>query len=418
MSENPIVQFINDLIPQDAPDSAAQIKELFAASIQELMPDMLLCEYSEVNDTTSKQSYKFLYGQLLKENENYRSEISQLYLMVDANELQIKRLTDKVSKLSDTSEEFGGSVTELLNAIKASLKQQIYISDVRVFDSNDKEIVQSGGLQSKIKEDDLSLRPAIYDFKRPAWYTPLRTELNAENLGRKIANDTKKEFSEKIRFWKLFKRDKAVADMTLSEKANTIEMERRRRVVRILNSNISNDEKYIKYFMITPGMSREYMRTLDGAASLGLDANLVIEFLEQPEGMFNRETLETYISQVQKGAANNLKKELACELIRGEWYVTTEDSDGAVKKWQMVPQDELMDISKKLDLIFDIVSDIKKAQTNPRPDILSANLAESDEAIFDRETETADEPQLDVSSESDDDDIPEEEFDDSTILET
>ena len=49
------------------------------------------------------------------------------------------------------------------------------------------------------------------------------------------------------------------------------------------------------------GLDKEYLKTLQGAAQINIDANLVIALLEQPNDSFNREIIELYVSEIHIG---------------------------------------------------------------------------------------------------------------------
>ena len=111
--------------------------------------------------------------------------------------------------------------------------------------------------------------------------------------------------------------------------------------------------------LLTPGIPKDFMKTLMGASELGVDANVVIQLLEQPKESFNWEIIEAYISKVHKATEYNIKRELANELIRGDWYVVS-DINGSLQKYQMVPFDILNEVKQKLNDICDILSGISK----------------------------------------------------------
>ena len=121
-------------------------------------------------------------------------------------------------------------------------------------------------------------------------------------------------------------------------------------------------------------MDKEYLKTLQGASKSNIDANLIIALLEQPDCSFNREIIELYVSELQKGTEYNLKQELAEELIRGEWNIYAK-VDGKESLFQLVPIDELNSVKELLNKI----SDFLDLPTNGE---VCANLAQTSSDTF------------------------------------
>ena len=141
-------------------------------------------------------------------------------------------------------------------------------------------------------------------------------------------------------------------------------------VADLLQSDISNEEKYIKYLLLTPGMPRDYLKTFIGASELQLNADVVIELLEQPRESFNKEMIEAYVSEIRKGTGYNLKKELANELIRGDWYIMS-DINGHPQKYQLVPVDYLDNIKRCLENLCDVLQGKSSVgNSSPEPIIM------------------------------------------------
>ena len=210
--------------------------------------------------------------------------------------------------------------------------------------------------------------PGIYGGKRPSWYTPLKKQLSRENIRNKNVSNTICTLKNILLFWKKNKEkspEKVAVEYDNERKANVLEL---------LQEGCSNEEKYLKYYLLTPGMDKEYLKTLQGASKSNIDANLIIALLEQPDCSFNREIIELYVSELQKGTEYNLKQELAEELIRGEWNIYAK-VDGKENLFQLVPIDELNSVKELLNKI----SDFLDLPTNGE---VCANLAQTSPDTF------------------------------------
>lgn len=253
--------------------------------------------------------------------------------------------------------EISEDITAVINEF---LMKDIVVQKVRAVDASGNVIICANDGKEK-KEPELSDTPAIYSGKRPSWFTPLREEmeLSKKNIAKKNAEHTNVIFFEKLQLWNDLKNKKISA----GKKAEYVDETRKRNIEKLLLSNDTNEEKYIKYMLLTPGIDREYMKTLNGAAELGLNADVVIGLLEQPAGSFNREIFEAYVSQVHKATEYNLKQELAEELIRGEWYVVSE-INGSEQKFQLVPMEKITEVENKLRHICSVFEKFQKISSD------------------------------------------------------
>lgn len=251
--------------------------------------------------------------------------------------------------------------TSLLDEIKTYLTGssfEITISDVRVVNSNNEEYSASSDLRDKNKyvSTDFSSLPAVYHFTRPSWFTPLKKEFNETNAKVKNAGKTSAVFHSSTSFWKKFFTDKKIKELPVEKKAEVVDNTRKNNLAKLMNDcTISNEERYIKYLLLTPGMPDDFLKIFTGAAHLGIDARILIEFFELSKEKFNYELVSNYLSELQKGNDFNLKKEFAKELIRGDWYITSENN-GKTVKYQIVPQSEFQTLKKTLDMIFQYVN--------------------------------------------------------------
>ena len=284
--------------------------------IQQFFPEKIMCDISEVE--FDKQSYKYLYEDLLKKYRELEKEFYTQKYEYDDCQRQLGSLNAELERIKENEGTFTENIHSLISFIERLLHDDIYVNLVKAVDENGIQIHTAADLMSKATEDDISLRPGIYNFQRPSWFTELHDELNKENIGKEAARKTVPLLNKILDYW----RGIGDSDKNVEDKADAVDHERQEEIIRLINDNsINNEEKYLKYILLTPGISREYMKTLNGASELGLSANVVIRLLEQSESTFNKEIIEAYVSKTHKGLDYNLKQELAEELIQGKWSV-------------------------------------------------------------------------------------------------
>lgn len=321
--------------------------------IQENLPTKTLVELSEYEDEFH-QTYKFLYEKLRKQHEELEMDFHDLRFDKENLDKEVIQLKADLQKQQDINSELKNQTMTFVDFINAYNEKEIVVSNIKVFSESGNEIELPADGEKKYLEKDISLNPGVYGYKRPSWFTPLATELSKENVVNRTINNTKDLLEEKVSFWEKILKKLQKKEIDIEAAADTNDLLRRTRISELLNSDCSNDEKYVKYILLTPGMSKDFMKTLSGASEMGIDARIVIKLLEQPEGIFNQEILEAYISKVHKATDYNLKKELAKELIRGEWYIVS-DINGIPQKYQLVPFEMIDDIKNKLSDIRDIL---------------------------------------------------------------
>lgn len=291
---------------------------------------------------------------------------SNKMIIVDKDEIDslksiISELEETVTQQQKQIDSYNALDTSLLDEIKTYLTGssfEITISDVRVVNSNNEEYSASSDFRDKKKyvSSDFSSLPAVYHFTRPSWFTPLKKEFNETNAKVKNAGKTSAVFHSSTSFWKKFFTDKKIKELPVEKKAEVVDNTRKNNLAKLLNDcTISNEERYIKYLLLTPGMPDDFLKIFTGAAHLGIDARILIEFFELSKEKFNYELVSNYLSELQKGNDFNLKKEFAKELIRGDWYITSENN-GKTVKYQIVPQSEFQTLKKTLDMIFQYVN--------------------------------------------------------------
>lgn len=341
--------------------------------IKTTYPDKVLVEIAEI-ENEDHQSYKFLYESLLEKSAQQTEEIYTLQFKNQDLEREIAEQSKELEMQKSINEKLNSTTSTIMDFVKKFTEQEIVVSDARPIDSNDEEIKTADDKKVSLKES-ISLQPGVYGFRRPSFFTPLSRELSKQNVAKKSADDTKDILTDRLHFFKFLKRK---SQNTIPEKLDQIDQHRRQKIFELLSGDYTNEEKYLRYFLLTPGLPKDYMNTLTGAAELGLDANVIIELLEQPRESFNMEIIETYVSETHKGTEFNLKKELADELLRGEWYISA-DFNGKREKFQLAPLNLIKELKDKLDSICRILE-------NMADDEACANLAQASSDNFKDET--------------------------------
>lgn len=337
----------------DAEDER-KLKEL----IQERFPEHILVNIKEY-ENAEHQTFKYLYEDLFEQNSNLQREFQCAQHELQNAERKIMELEEKLEGQKDINCKLKDSTGTVMDFIKEFVDKDIVVSDIKLTDSLENEIQST----PKPKVYEISLEPGIYSFHRASWFTPLRTELNKSNIGKRNAERSCGILKERLHFMTALFSRLGKKEISSQEAAEEIDNKRLAMVQEIIESNDTNEIKYIKYFLLTPGMPKDYMKTLNGAEELGLDASVIIGLLEQPREFFNKELIEAYVSKVHKATEYNLKRELAEELIRGEWYINS-NINGHPQRFQLVPFEMISEMREKLNNICNVLLDNEKKETD------------------------------------------------------
>lgn len=354
-------------------------EEMVQKLIRERFPNMMLVAIADF-ENEDHQSYRYLYEKLESSYEKLEADFHNTRYSLEEAEREVADLSSELEKQTEFNGQLKNQTQGIMEFIKRMTEKDIVVSDIKPMDASGQEIKTANDRRKEVLSDDLSLNPGIYGFRRASWFSPLQTELNKTNIAKKTVLNTQNNLKEKVYFWKKIFHKIETKEVQIEEAAHEIDTKRREKICNLLNSNDSNDEKYIKYMLLTPGISKDFMKTLMGASELGVDANVVIQLLEQPKESFNQEIIEAYISKVHKATEYNFKRELANELIRGEWYVVS-DINGLPQKYQMVPFDILNEMRQKLNDICDILSgvSIQKDMESASDEIADERMEEFEE---------------------------------------
>ena len=321
--------------------------------IRQRFPEKTLVDIVDY-ENEENQTYKFLYDSLKAKVGTSEEELYNDHHDMESLEREIDELRHKIQITEDINDKLKGQTEDITGFICEFMEKEIIISNVKPFGKDGNEIACASDNRRVISTEQLSLNPGVYEFKRPSWFTSLPVELSRENISKKTAANTVGVLMDKVKFWKKLTKKIDDGDLPIEKAMEEVDGRRRKMVAELLQSGISNEEKYIKYLLLTPGMPRDYLKTFIGASELQLNADVVIELLEQPRESFNKEMIEAYVSEVRKGTGYNLKKELANELIRGDWYIMS-DINGHPQKYQLVPVDYLDNIKRCLENLCDVL---------------------------------------------------------------
>ena len=360
----------------------------YKKQIAEEYPEMTLVKIENYEDA-EHQTYKSKYERLSEKIEEIQSDAF-------SKDAQRKEMERENIALHQQNEMFkrensayrSQTLEEFVKFIKKVTEEEIVITNVKAMDL-DLEEIKASNENFHITQKDLADRPGVYSHKRPSFFTPLRNELNKSNEAKKVTKNTKGLLKENLRFWKRAAEEKETKSN--EELKRAYEANRKRNLLKIINEDCSNEERYLKYMLITPGMDKDYLDTLNGAAEIGLDARIIISLLEQPEESFNKEMIEAYVSEAHKGTEYNHRKELAEELIEGSWYITAE-INGRREKFQLAPVKFIKELEanlKKIQSLFE-----GKQEENEEP---------QEELVYDRPNE----PEMNSENHGFEMDIPE-----------
>ena len=193
--------------------------------------------------------------------------------------------------------------------------------------------------------------PTVYEHKLPNWFVETDApEYTPEWERQKLVKKTKPGLFERIGF-----SHKKSVEETAKTKDQMIDQaltEREAKVQALLNDKkMGNSEKYLRYMMLTPALGQDYIRTLDAAEQLGIDATIVIGLLEQPEWAHNKEMFAYYVSMLRRNNAYDFKSEVIRELIEQEYYVAGR-VNGREEKLTLVPYAYLQELKDQLNHIL------------------------------------------------------------------
>ena len=128
-----------------------------------------------------------------------------------------------------------------------------------------------------------------------------------------------------------------------SDRANDVITNRRKYfALRLLHmDDVPNKDKIAMYASFGRYKNQEMESLINYCNDECINANLMIETLEEAAEKDDFEGLRDFFRQMIKSSHSALKMELAKELIRGEWYIVC-DYNGKKQKFQLMPVEEIV----------------------------------------------------------------------------
>ena len=326
--------------------TALNIEEIKKRLVEE-NPEYILVKESDYMNL-DKRTYKSLYEENAERAMNAAAESQQIGQENQRLTGELQRYEEENNRLRKELENINKKELGDLEHLLSLLYPEKIAARVEATDL-DGDKIEAPNEKKTVKREDLTIKPGIYNFEKPSSVVLKNLkEFNSKNLTKKEAKRTKSCLKETYVFLKSLTSNKP------EEMAKTFDENRLERIIELCNNNkYSNDERYVRYMLLSPGIDNSFINMLNKASELGLDARIVISLLEQPIDTFNKEMISIYVSSVFKGNEYNLKQELAEELVKGNWYVTVKDKEDNPIKYTLLPIDVLNTIYDRINSLFD-----------------------------------------------------------------
>lgn len=133
-----------------------------------------------------------------------------------------------------------------------------------------------------------------------------------------------------------------------NEPVKAIDKGREEIINQLLNNNIPNQAKLATYALWYFHDDLEMEHLLNLAGQYGINANYVIQLLENPNGQMNYKTVRAFLQQAMSSSEVRIKKEAAQELLRGDWVIVA-DYCGKPCHFKLMPVEELAEFRKILE---------------------------------------------------------------------
>lgn len=326
-------------------------------ALKETSPEKIIVDIDDYE--LDKQAYRFLYenlknsyDELLNEHNSLQVDKQNLDRDIADASVTIDRQSIEISKLKE-------NIFSEIEYLKKYICKDVYVADINAsnvsndnFDKNVETVITPS---SDTLKETISMMPGVFFGKRPSFFMTLNSNtskvLTKEAVQEKNVKHTFSLLKERFNFQKNLnnkKSDDKAADEYDTARFNNIK--------ELLASKCSNEEKYIKYILLSQGFDNDILDMLDKASKLNLNANLVISLLEQKKEFFNKEIIKLYVSQVYNSTEYNLKQELAKELIEGQWVIFA-NLNGKKELFQLVPINELRMFDDKLTTVLNLLNE-------------------------------------------------------------
>ena len=375
-------KFILNLDPFLVHESGEQFsfnKDVLEKYFRDFYPDKIFVDQNDY-ENSDHDTYKYLFEKVSSDFEMTLKDLDYVKNQFAMSSAAHGELENKVNYLENVVASLTDEAAENFEKIKSLLIQDVDMSSLRVVsclnsdDGAENTIIDCPSVSAVTDTNYLSDKPAVYNFKRPSWFVIDNCEdrkLNNYNYMKKLNRNTQSVFTNLI---------SKVKEMRASDDpkgaADQYDSDRQKSILDLLNSDFGNEEKYLRYIFLTPGMPRDFHKTLLGASDIGIDANVLISFLEQGYDSFDKDLVETYVSQLHKGNEYKYKFDLARELVAGEWYIEIL-SDGQFVKYQLVPVEKLDELISLLDKIKSVLSE--RSLDSDSKEVINNNIDDADD---------------------------------------
>lgn len=195
---------------------------------------------------------------------------------------------------------------------------------------------------------EISKKPGIYNFVTPSFFESADLPvLSKKEQSRDNYNHSKEAFAWLRDIFSSLNKDKK---KTKEQKSLDFVDERKQKIEELINNEkLTNEQKYLRYEILTPGIEDGYIYTLEAACRNGMDADVIIQLLEQPQASYNKKLLEMYVSSANKAISYDMKQEVIKELIEGKWKIT--DDNGT--EYSLIPFSSVLAIKEEIKSIVD-----------------------------------------------------------------
>lgn len=321
-------------------------------------PEKIIVDISDY-ETEEHETYKYLFESFSDSKASLEEENSNLVFKYQELEKDFSVMQKENNELKKSNKTLSDRIISSLNLFSEKIKEPVVVSDVKaVFDGCEEKVYDVNSFINSVSDV-----PGVYGEHRPSWFTPIGTVLSKESVQKKNINNSSPALLKFLSFWDKkeasYKSEKSQIDI-----ASEYDLSRKENIIELLKSDCSNEEKYLKYYLYSPGLDEEFFKTLEGAAELNLDARLIISFLEQPSSRFNKQVIENYVSRLHKGTEYNLKQELADELIAGKWIITS-NVNGKQEEYRIVPASLLDDYINKINELYSFLRSYSGGELSP-----------------------------------------------------
>ena len=302
-------------------------------------PDKVLVDLKMVENEAHDQ-YEMLWKSVSMENEDLRGELNSVANENEHLKMEVQKLRAELDDFEKIKGTALGKSAEVADYVMEIFNTGITVGEWKIESKSN----EGGDKNIKGSLDDLEIssHPGIYGGESPGHFLTIaggKMELTRENLAGKVSRNAFLEVGFLLK--KLMTHDKKTKDEDVAEA-------RRQRITELLSTRMDNEEKYLRYIVISPGISQEFCKILERAGEMGLDADLMIRLLEQPVERFNKEIIERFVSRGSKGLGYDFRQAVVRELLDEDCVVMAEIY-GTPCKMKLVPMEQLVALRDEVE---------------------------------------------------------------------